>query len=64
MSEFSISGAFEKLRFPVLAMNCGCPDVEPVAAISLFLYTILLEPNKRKGKKKKKKAKASISISY
>jgi hypothetical protein len=44
MFEFSISGAFEKLRFPVLAMNCGCPDVEPVAAISLFLYTILLEP--------------------
>jgi hypothetical protein len=44
-SEFSISGAFEKLRFPVLAMNCGCPEV----AISLPPHNTSRR-RRRKGK--------------
>lgn len=45
VSEFSMSGAFEQLWFPVLAMNCGCSQVEPVAAIFSFLYLSTDETN-------------------
>lgn len=38
VSVSSMSGALEKLRFPVLAMNCGCAEAVLARAIFSTLY--------------------------
>jgi len=56
-----MSGALEELRLPVLEMNCGCPEPEPVIAmLSVFFFFSLrfcIQKNKDKHVNKTKSHK-------
>jgi len=43
-----MSGALEKLRLPVLEMNCGCPEPEPVTAMLSVSFSFLQTENEGK----------------